>query len=106
MTLIAFYHSFPDLQGDRASPKPRGATQDIIDSLPLVKYCPHSHGCQETSCAVCLGDFEENCEMRQLPCNHHFHKPCIDKWLKRNQVCPLCLQDIQTKTASLIKKKN
>ena len=24
-----------------------------------------------------------------------FHRGCIDKWLKRNKVCPLCLQDIE-----------
>mmetsp|Transcript_21727 Transcript_21727/g.61729 ORF Transcript_21727/g.61729 Transcript_21727/m.61729 type:complete len:291 (-) Transcript_21727:270-1142(-) len=106
MTLIIFYHSFPAQQGERPFPKPRGATQDVIDTMPTVKYCPHSHGCSETSCAVCLADFEEGDEMRQLPCKHHFHRPCIDKWLKRNKVCPLCLQDIQATPGASAKKKN
>jgi hypothetical protein len=106
MTLVIFYHSFPARQQGEGPPKPRGATQDIIDTMPLVKYCPHSHGCQDTSCAVCLEDFEENDEMRQLPCRHLFHRPCIDKWLQRNKVCPLCLQDIQVTPSASAKKKS
>jgi len=106
MTLIIFYHSFPPRQGVQPQPKPRGATQDIIDRMPLVQYgAPACRGCQETSCAVCLSDFEAGDELRQLPCKHHFHTGCIDKWLKRNKVCPLCLQDIQETPAAAKKTR-
>jgi E3 ubiquitin-protein ligase RNF38/44 len=105
MTLIIFYHSFPPRQGVQPQPKPRGATQDIIDRMPLVQYgAPACQDCQETSCAVCLSDFEASDELRQLPCKHHFHTACIDKWLKRNKVCPLCLQDIQEMPTAVAKK--
>jgi len=108
MTLVIFYHSFPPRQGAQPPPKPRGATQDIIDTLPVVAYCSDSrtNGCHETSCAVCLSDFELNEMMRQLPCGHHFHRNCIDKWLKRNKVCPLCLQDIQAPPTTAADKKS
>lgn len=97
MTLIVFYHSFPPrLQGAQPPPKPRGATQDLIDTMPEVIF---SHemldGSQETSCAVCLSEFDDDDVLRRLPCGHNFHRACIDKWLKRNKVCPLCLQDIE-----------
>mmetsp|Transcript_123696 Transcript_123696/g.309148 ORF Transcript_123696/g.309148 Transcript_123696/m.309148 type:complete len:296 (-) Transcript_123696:123-1010(-) len=97
MTLIVFYHSFPPRwQGVQPPPKPRGATQDIIDSMPLVEYSPElQDGSVETSCAVCLSDFEWDDMLRRLPCGHAFHRACIDKWLRRNKVCPLCLQDIE-----------
>lgn len=32
-------------------------------------------------------DFEEGDEIRNLPCKHIFHVPCIDEWLRRNTVC-------------------
>ncbi|KAL9603447.1 MAG: hypothetical protein Q9219_001134 [cf. Caloplaca sp. 3 TL-2023] len=43
-------------------------------------------------CLVCLCDYEEDEEVRQLnECKHLFHRECIDQWLTtgRNS-CPLC----------------
>jgi len=96
MTLVVFYHSFPPrLQDAQPAARPRGATQELIDQMPLVEYQPGClDGIHETNCAVCLSEFDWGDALRRLPCGHHFHKLCIDKWLKRNKVCPLCLQDI------------
>lgn len=105
MTLIVFYYSFPPrFQGAQTPPKPRGAAQDLIDSLTVEKFC-QEHPDGEASCAVCLSEFEEGDFLRQLPCGHSFHRHCIDKWLKRNKVCPLCLQDIETLPATSVKDK-
>eukprot|EP00439_Symbiodinium_sp_Y106_P057920 s2461_g8.t1 len=95
MTLIVFYHSFPPRFQNQPPPKPRGASQELIDSMPLVVYSPEVRGDSETSCAVCLSEFDRDAVLRRLPCGHSFHRGCIDKWLKRNKVCPLCLQDIE-----------
>lgn len=92
VTLIIFYHSFQQTTQEEAPPKPRGASQDLIDSLPVEEY---DSSINETSCAVCLSDFEECDELRRLPCNHSFHVGCVDKWLKQNKVCPLCVQDVE-----------
>lgn len=46
----------------------------------------------EARCLVCLCDFEEDEEARNLvKCGHLFHRECIDQWLTtgRNS-CPLC----------------
>jgi hypothetical protein len=95
ITLICFYHSFPPRFNNvnRAPPKPRGASQNAIECLPLVEYHP-SKVMKDSSCAVCLSDFGWGDTMRQLPCEHLFHRHCIDKWLKKNKVCPLCLMDV------------
>lgn len=94
MTLIFFYQTFNrDVQESDPPPKPQGATQSLIDRLPCEKFCAAFSS--EESCAVCLGDFEEGDVLRRLPCKHSFHRACVDKWLKQNKVCPLCIQDVE-----------
>ncbi|XP_071708888.1 RING-H2 finger protein ATL52-like [Rutidosis leptorrhynchoides] len=46
---------------------------------------------KEGTCAVCLGEFEEDEEVRiMLECAHVFHVSCIDIWLFSHGNCPLC----------------
>ena len=37
---------------------------------------------KQTSCVVCLQEFEARQMLRSLPCEHEFHARCIDKWLR------------------------
>merc|ERR1711964_413547 len=37
-----------------------------------------------------LCNFEKGETVRVLGCKHHFHKDCVDQWLKQNRKCPLC----------------
>ena len=42
-------------------------------------------------CSICLADFEEGDRVGDLACGHTFHvRPCLKKWLKRKNHCPLC----------------
>ncbi|KAJ7538571.1 hypothetical protein O6H91_11G054700 [Diphasiastrum complanatum] len=42
-------------------------------------------------CPICLGEYEPNEKLRQLPvCGHCFHIDCIDEWLCGNSTCPVC----------------
>jgi hypothetical protein len=36
----------------------------------------------QTSCVVCMCDFEARQMLRVLPCSHEFHAKCVDKWLR------------------------
>lgn len=36
----------------------------------------------QTSCVVCMCDFEIRQVLRVLPCSHEFHSRCVDKWLR------------------------
>lgn len=49
---------------------------------------------EDTECCICLSAYEDGSELRELPCGHHFHCMCIDKWLCINASCPLCKFDI------------
>ncbi|CAH2057805.1 unnamed protein product [Thlaspi arvense] len=48
----------------------------------------------EAECCICLCDYEDGTELRELSCRHHFHEACIDKWLRINATCPLCKLNI------------
>lgn len=41
-------------------------------------------------CCICISAYEDGNELRELPCHHHFHSMCIEKWLYINATCPLC----------------
>jgi len=36
----------------------------------------------QSSCVVCMCDFELRQLLRVLPCSHEFHAKCVDKWLR------------------------
>lgn len=57
-----------------------------------------------TTCSICLCDYEDQEDLRQLPCDHYFHKECVDEWLKLKRTCPLCKRDI-TESISVRTKK-
>lgn len=97
-TLVLFNCKFPrENDGVPAqATKPLGAPMELINKLPLIRFTPGmSQDEPESACAVCLSEFELYHLLRYLPCGHKFHKHCIDKWLRRNKVCPLCLRDIE-----------
>ena len=51
----------------------------------------HSH---QHKCSICLNTIETN--ITTLPCNHQFHKACIDKWKEEGKnSCPYCRKEIE-----------
>lgn len=72
-----------------------GLDEALIKSLTVCKYKKGDGLVEGTDCAVCLSEFEEDESLRLLPkCNHAFHLPCIDTWLKSHSNCPLCRASI------------
>ena len=50
---------------------------------------------ENTLCAICLDNFEEGNEIRQLQCAHSFHSDCIDPWLtEKSKYCPYCKSEV------------
>lgn len=70
--------------------KPRGLARQEIDLLPSYKYSPQTHQGEQSSCVVCMCEFEARQTLRVLPCAHEFHAKCVDKWLRSNRTCPIC----------------
>jgi hypothetical protein len=70
------------------------ATRNL--SAEPVKTFEYYNSHYNITCTVCLNDFEENEEVKQLPCKHYFHTECIEKWLQQKDACPLCNAGIDT----------
>lgn len=71
-------------------PKPRGLTKGEFEQLVAYRYNSElrTSPSDQTSCVVCMSDFENRQLLRVLRCSHEFHAKCVDKWLK---VSPLIL---------------
>ncbi|WOL05254.1 E3 ubiquitin-protein ligase [Canna indica] len=54
----------------------------------------HVLSAEDAECCICLSPYDDGMELRELPCRHHFHCACIDKWLYINATCPLCKYNI------------
>ncbi|KAF8091348.1 hypothetical protein N665_0447s0008 [Sinapis alba] len=71
----------------------QGLDEDTIQSYPKILYSEAKGNSMSSCCQchICLGDFEGNHMLRQLPdCNHLFHLKCVDTWLRQNPTCPVC----------------
>lgn len=89
--------------------KPRGLGRCEIEQLPNYKFNAETHTGKtflltgneissksltffnsfssqlkgdQTSCVICICDFEPRQLLRVLPCSHEFHAKCVDKWLR------------------------
>ncbi|XP_050222018.1 RING-H2 finger protein ATL52-like [Mercurialis annua] len=72
-----------------------GLDESLIKSITVCKFKKGDGFVEGTDCSVCLSEFQENDRLRLLPkCNHAFHLPCIDTWLKSHASCPLCRSHI------------
>ncbi|VDK86401.1 unnamed protein product [Litomosoides sigmodontis] len=84
-----------DRMGPQINPgrmPPKGMTKNEIDKLKSFRIVDPIL-LKEKVCVICQCDFEKRDVVRMLPCAHHFHLKCIDKWLKGNRTCPICRQN-------------
>ncbi|KAK9013291.1 hypothetical protein V6N11_041305 [Hibiscus sabdariffa] len=66
--------------------------EEYRSRIPTIRFDDlHSHEPPEYDCPVCRCSFEPESEIDLLPCNHLFHKECLEKWLRYLRgTCPLC----------------
>lgn len=69
----------------------RGLTPEQLETFPQRVLCEgDDHLGENNVCSICLLEFGEGHEVRDLPCKHFFHKECVDDWLLAEITCPLC----------------
>ncbi|XP_071707233.1 probable E3 ubiquitin-protein ligase RHA4A [Rutidosis leptorrhynchoides] len=67
-----------------------GLRINLEDKLTVILFDEDLYA-KDLMCCVCLGEFEMNEKLHQIPsCQHMFHGECIRNWLHSNITCPLC----------------
>lgn len=69
-----------------------GLSQTQIESLPTRKLRSRI---MEYDCAVCMEPMAADEEVRTLPCFHQLHVGCVDPWLHRKKMCPVCRAEVK-----------
>ena len=96
--VTAYWHS------TRAAGEEARIVSRAIAAFPVLKFdgkqtpLLQGHNLEDTStCSICLLNFEGSEALRLLPCDHVYHRACIDQWIRRqglNASCPLCKRDL------------
>ncbi|KAK9090461.1 hypothetical protein Sjap_023638 [Stephania japonica] len=64
---------------------------DDLKKLPSFDFQVGEKGSSPVDCAVCLENFSMGDRCRLLPlCKHSFHAQCVDSWLLKTPICPIC----------------
>ncbi|KAE8707875.1 Detected protein of unknown function [Hibiscus syriacus] len=79
----------------------QGLDESLVKAISVCKFKKNEGLIEGTDCSVCLSEFMEDESLKLLPkCNHAFHVPCIDTWLKSHSSCPLCRANIASANQS------
>ena len=76
------YEALLNLAERLGEAKPRGLARTQIDQLPSYRFAGEIEEGGQSTCVICMCEFETRQTLRVLPCSHEYHAKCIDKWLK------------------------
>ncbi|KAL2542746.1 RING-type domain-containing protein [Abeliophyllum distichum] len=68
---------------------------DYVDDRIGMRYENKNNAeCEDSSveCTVCLCRIDEGDEVRELRCQHLYHRVCLDRW---HRICPLCRNNLK-----------
>ncbi|KAG4970850.1 hypothetical protein JHK85_037271 [Glycine max] len=69
----------------------RSMSIDDLEMLPCYDYVAKGNTSSPVDCAVCLENLITGDKCRLLPmCKHSFHAQCVDTWLLKTPICPIC----------------
>ena len=68
---------------------------DSMRWMAKITGSQYSSTASNDTCAICFDSFRHLDVQRKFPCQHLFHKDCVDPWLQRCSFCPLCKRVIR-----------
>ena len=83
----------------------RGLDDAALTRLPCVHLPPTNPTTIDDAppeCAICLTALQSGDECRRLACGHTYHRACVDPWLRRVAVCPLCKAPVEAPRLPLV----
>lgn len=75
--------------------EPVGASSTTVVNLPTHKLKSIPSNPEAARCMICLTDYSIGEMVKTLPCFHMFHPECIDTWLEKSKLCPLCRASVE-----------
>jgi hypothetical protein len=70
---------------------PLPMTDDALSHLPVKKYSELTNTSMNDICSICQENYDPSVDVTILPCNHYFHRDCIEQWLRNyHHKCPVC----------------
>lgn len=74
----------------------KGVTERQLRHAPSgAGAVPPAEAAVPPSCRICHSEYATGERLRQLPCQHIFHKACIDEWLGCfHATCPVCRMNL------------
>jgi len=73
------------------------ASRSAISRLPDVSVTKDDLADEANStCCICIDDFEIHERVTRLPCGHLFHRCCVEDWLQKHCTCPVCRYELPT----------
>ncbi|KAF8378303.1 hypothetical protein HHK36_029642 [Tetracentron sinense] len=73
-----------------------------LEQLPYFEFKAVGMGSSHGDCAVCLDNFKMGDKCRLLPiCLHSFHAQCVDSWLLKKPICPICRTVVNSQMGSM-----
>jgi hypothetical protein len=91
---MTFLHNFLPINNNTNTVVKETTTTDILNTNTILQnFNEYSTEIKEQykTCTLCLDDYNNESLIRQLKCNHFYHKDCIDPWvLNENYKCPIC----------------
>ncbi|XP_042497410.1 RING-H2 finger protein ATL74-like [Macadamia integrifolia] len=83
--------------GERGSNGGNSMSIDDLKKLPLFEFKAGDKGSAPVDCVVCLESFRMGDNCRLLPiCKHSFHAQCVDSWLLKTPICPICRTSVDS----------
>ncbi|TNV77739.1 hypothetical protein FGO68_gene7262 [Halteria grandinella] len=85
----------------RRAQRIRAANPEVFQRLPEIVYNNPFQTKEESKednarlCAVCHCEYAQGDVLKQLPCNHQFHKGCLMPWFDTRNTCPLCRVELR-----------
>lgn len=83
----------------RCPTRNRGAPPDLINHLQTCAFDENVFGDVEGrlypgECVICLATWEPSDKIKVTPCQHAFHKECVETWLQTARTCAMCRRDL------------
>ena len=72
----------------------KGLSKKQIKKIPKIIQNKNKFKGDDNKCVVCQYEFKNGENVTKLSCGHLFHSECVDTWLSKNKVCPMCHKEI------------